>query len=131
MSLIKANPAAEVSVGFETIRPGTYRMRIKAVENRNPAKNDLKLTLEYVDTSALIGLTGEPLKGNAGNLFDYIMLADDKQWKLRQVVEACGMTWQDLDEQDLVGKECDVTVKLETYEGEQRNKVARYVVVKS
>jgi hypothetical protein len=56
------------------------------------------------------------------------MLDNEKQWKLRQIVEACGMPWANLDEQDLVGKELFAIVKTEPYEGEIKNKVSRYVV---
>ena len=134
MARLTVNQAAEVSTSFEAVRPGTYRMRIKDVVDRNnltPSKNDLKVTLEYVDPTSLVGITGEALKGSAGNLFDYVMLDFEKQWKLRQVVEACGLPWGDLDPgTDLKGQECDVIVKTEAYEGEMRNKVNRYVVAK-
>jgi hypothetical protein len=132
MSLLNVNPEAEVSVGFTPVRPGTYRMRIKEVTDRNPAKNDLKLVLEHVSPiSELLGIDGEVLKGNPGSCFDYVMLDFEKQWKLRQVVEAAGLPWANLDTMDLQGKELDVIIKLEEYNGEQRNKVARYVVPKS
>jgi hypothetical protein len=41
------------------------------------------------------------------------------------------MPWADYDPcVELIGKELDVVVKVEPYEGEDRNKVARYVVQK-
>lgn len=129
MALLKVNKDAEVKAGFETVKAGTYRMRIKEVTDRNPEKNDLRIVLEHTaPASELCGLSGEPLKGQAGSLFDYIMLDNDKQWKLRMLTEACGLPWGDFDPvEDLVGRELDVVVKTELYEGEQRNKVARYV----
>lgn len=132
MGMLNVNPDAEVRTGFEPVKPGTYRMRIKEVTDRNPEKNDLRLVLEHVTPSSeLLGLNDEPLKGQAGSCFDYIMLDYDKQWKLRQVVEAAGLPWGNFDPAvDLVGLELDVVIKNEVYEGEQRNKVARYVVPK-
>lgn len=131
MGIINVNPEAEVKAGFAPVKAGTYQMRIKEVTNRNPEKNDLKVVFEFVQpANELIGLDNEPLKGNAGSLFDYVMLDMDKQWKLRMLAEAAGMPWTNFDEQDLVGRELLVTVKLELYEGEQRNKVARYVIPK-
>jgi len=131
MALLNVNPNAEVKAGFETVKAGTYRVRIKEVEDRNPEKNGLQVTMEYSDPTTLLGLTGEPLKGQAGSLFDYIMLAQDKQWKLRMITEACGLPWTNFDPVvDFPGRELDVVVKLEEYEGEQRNKVARYVIEK-
>jgi hypothetical protein len=72
------------------------------------------------------------LKGLAGGIFDYIPLADDKQWKLRTITEAAGLPWGDYDpEVDLPGREITVVVKVEQYEGEWKNKVGRYVIPKS
>jgi hypothetical protein len=132
MGMIRVNPEAEVKAGFAPVKAGTYAMRIKEITDRNPEKNDLKVVLEFVaPASELIGLDNEPLKGSAGSLFDYIMLDFDKQWKLRMITEAAGLPWGNFDPMDLQGKELNVVVKLETYEGEQRNKVARYVAAGS
>lgn len=129
--LIKANSEAEASVGFETIKPGTYRVRVKEVTDRNPEKNDLRVVLELVDMSNLLNPAGEALKGRPGSLFDYIMLDADKQWKLRSITEAAGLPWNDYDPVvDLPGRELDVVVKVEEYNGELKNKVGRYVANK-
>lgn len=133
MALLKTNPAAEVSAGFPTFKAGVYRMRVVKVEDRNPAKNDLKVTMAYADPSQLVTIDDKAYTGTldgAGSLFDYVQLAFDKQWKLRTLVEAAGLTWGDMDDQDLVGKEVDVKVILEEYQGEQKNKVGRYVIPK-
>lgn len=129
MALINANPQAELKPEFETVAAGKYAMRIKTVEDRNPEKNDLKLTLEFVDPPMnLVNLAGQPCKA-VGNLFDYVMLDADKQWKLRQLTEAVGLPWTSYDPVvTLPGKEVQVQVKLEAYEGEQKNKVARYII---
>ena len=131
-AMLNVNPAAEVKTGFNPVKPGTYNMRIKEVTDRNPEKNDLKIVLEFVaPASELMGIDNEPLKGNAGSLFDYVMLDNEKQWKLRQLVEACGLEWQAFDPLvELPSRELSVVVKTELYEGEQKNKVARYVVAK-
>ena len=134
MAILRVNPDAEVSVGFPTFQAGTYSMRITKVEDRNPAKNDLKITLAYTDPSQLIQLDGTAFTGNldaAGSLFDYVMLAEDKQWKLRTLTEAVGLPWGDYDPcVDLDGRDVVVQVKLEEYQGEQKNKVGRYVIPK-
>jgi hypothetical protein len=132
MALINVNPAAEVKTGFEAVKPGTYRMRIKEVIDRNPEKNDLKVVLEFTSPVAeLYGVDNQPLKGSAGSLFDYIMLDMEKQWKLRQFTEAVGLPWAAYDPiAELPGRELDVVVKTEVYEGETRNKVSRYVIAK-
>ena len=130
MGVINVNPEAEVKTGFAPVKPGTYQVRIKEVTDRNPEKNDLKLVLEFVQpASELLGIDNVPLKGSAGSLFDYIMLDNDKQWKLRQLTEACGLPWSAYDPLvELPGRELFVIVKNELYEGEVKNKVNRYVV---
>ena len=131
MGLINVNPDAELRPDFETVKPGTYTMRIRDVEDRNPEKNDLHITLEFVDPPMnLLNLSGQPCKA-VGIIHDYIMLDPDKQWKLRQLTEATGLPWTDYDPiAELPGKELQVVIKLEPYEGEQRNKVSRYVIPK-
>jgi hypothetical protein len=129
VSIININPEAEVKTGFAPVKPGTYQIRVKEVTNRNPEKNDLKVVFEFVQPSTeLLGIDNNPLKGNAGSLFDYVMLEPDKQWKLRQLIEACGMPWADFDEMELQGKELYAIIKTEPYEGEIKNKINRYVV---
>jgi hypothetical protein len=138
MAVLNVNPAAEAGSEFPVFQPGTYHMRVKEVTDRsidpsNP-KQDFKVVLEYVDPSALILVNGQPYEGKAdaaGSLFDYIMQAPDKQWKLRQISDAAGLQWVDQDfTQTLVGQELDVKVKIEEYQGEQKNKVSRYLAVK-
>ena len=113
-------------------------MRVKAVQDReaNPdqgkePKADFKVTLEFVDAGQLTLLNGQPFTGKleqAGSLFDYIQKAADKQWKMRQFNEALGLGWGDFDpEADWLGKEVTVKVVTEAYEGEQKNKVKRYI----
>jgi hypothetical protein len=141
MGVLRVNPEAEVSVGFPVLKPGVYRMRIKEVEDRsadpsNP-KDDYKVTLGFADVSQLVLNDGTPYLGTiegAGSLFDYVMQAQDKQWKLRTLTEACGLPWADYDPVvDLPGKEVDVKVKLEEYpkgSGDLKNKVDRYIIEK-
>ena len=132
MGRINVNPEAEVSTGFEAVKAGTYRMRIKEVIDRNPEKNDLRIVLEHTTPAVeLYGISGEPLKGQPSSVFDYIMLDPAKQWKLRALTEAVGLPWEDYDPiVELTGREVDVILKLEEYNGEQNNKVNRYIVPK-
>jgi len=134
MALLNVNPDAELRPEFEVVKAGTYAMRIKGVEETTSQKGAqmLKLNLEFIDPAGtLTNLAGDPCKA-VGQLFDYVMLAADMQWKLRQLTEAAGLPWTDYDPIiDLPGKEVQVAVKLEAYEGEQRNKIARYVIPKT
>ena len=132
MAVFNANPAAEVKAAFAPVKPGTYLMRIKDVIDRNPEKNDLKIQLEFVQpASELLGIDNKPFEGSLGTVFDYIMLADDKQWKMRQLTEACGLTWGSYDPVvELPQKELSVVLKTEVYNAITSNKVVRYVVAK-
>lgn len=135
MGILQVNPAAEAGSDFPTFQPGVYRMRIVEVTDRSiEGKADYKVKLSFADQSQLVLLTGQAYAGSlegAGSLFDYVMQAPDKQWKLRQLTEACGLPWEAQDfTQSLVGREVDVKVKTEKYEGEDKNKVARYVAAK-
>lgn len=141
MAVLNVNPKAESKSEFPVFAPGTYRMRIKDVKDRSETpdegkepKPDYKLTLEYVDPSQLVTIDGKPFTGSldgAGNLFDYVMQDPEKQWKLRQLADAAGLSWENQDfTQTLLGRELDVKVKTEIYEGEQKNKVGRYIIPK-
>jgi hypothetical protein len=140
MALFTPNPSAEANAAFDVVRPGVYRMRVKEIRD---TKDDgslfisekgnkyYKSILEYVDPSALLKEDGTPVK-NAGNLFDILVYEPaEHQGRLRNFVEACGKAWGEVsDTDDLIGCEVDVKVKVDTYEGEKSNKVARYLPVK-
>ena len=129
--IVNVNPNAEVSTGFSPVKAGTYPMRIVDVVDRySDGKNDLKVTLEHItQADQLLGVDNAELKGQPARVFDYVMLDPEKQWKLRSITESAGLPWEDYDPVvDLKGKEVEVILKLETYEGNQSNKVNRYVV---
>ena len=131
MALINVNMDAELKPQFETVQAGSYNMRIKEAEDYTSQKGTemIKLTLEFVEPPMnLTNLEGQPCKA-VGNIFDYIMLDADKQWKLRQLTEAVGLPWGNYDPiAELPQKEVKVQLKLEAYEGNQTNKVGRYII---
>lgn len=125
------NPTAEANAAFDVIQPGTHRMRIVEITDFQSQSGNkcLKVRMEYVDPSSLTKLDGSPA-ANPGNLFDNGLVFEpaDKQGRLRNFVEACGKTWGEVsDTDDLVGLEVDVKIKLDEYNGEQSNKVSRYL----
>lgn len=125
------NPEAEANAAFDVVAPGTYKMRVAEITDFQSAKGNscLKIRLEYVDPSSLLKIDGNPAN-NPGNVFDNGLIYEpaDKQGRLRNFVEACGESWGDISDTDvLVGKEVDVKIKLDEYQGEQSNKVARYL----
>lgn len=140
MQRLTANPNAEASSGFDVVRPSVYRMRIKEVlyedSNGKPFVSEKRNTcwrvrFEYVDKLGLINLQGQAAK-NPGTLTDNGLVVDppEGQGKIRGLVEACGRPWQDYDPWELHGWELDVKVGTEPWEGEQRNKIQRYMPIK-
>jgi len=135
MPELTPNPAAEANASFDVVKPGTYRMRVAEItEFVSKAGNQcLKAKLEYVDPSSLVKLDDTPAT-TPGNLFDNGLIArsDDpkSQGRTRNFVEACGEVWENMTNTDvLLDKEVDVKVVLDTYQGEQSNKVSRYFAV--
>ena len=128
MPRLTANPNAEASLAFDTVKPGDYAMRVKEIsEETSKSGNPMwKITLEYVDPTGCAKLDGSPAK-NPGTLIDYCVTTPESQGKLKGFVLACGERWEDLDSENLIGKELTVRVKTEKYEGEDRNKVGRYI----
>ena len=125
------NPEAEANAAFDVIKPGVYRMRVEEITDFQSQSGNqcLKVRLAYVDPGALMKLDDTPAV-NAGNVFDNGLVTSpaDKQGRLRNFVEACGHSWGEVSDTDvLIGAEVDVKIKVDEYNGEQSNKVARYL----
>lgn len=133
MARLNANPSVEANVAFDVVAPGEYVMRVEEVTefvSQNSGNTCWKVRFSYAEPSSICKVNGDPAK-NVGGLFDsgLVISPAEKQGKLRSLVEALGLRWSDLDSDDLVGKECIVKVKLEEYQGEQKNGVARYLPI--
>jgi hypothetical protein len=131
MATFTPNPAAEASSAFEVIKPGVYDMRVKDITEFQAKSGNqcLKVQLEFCDPSSLVKLDGMPAQ-NPGNVFDNGLVTSpaEKQGKLRSFVEACGMSWGEVSDTDvLIGKELKVNVGIEEYEGVQKNVAKRYM----
>lgn len=138
MARLQANPNVEANLAFDVIKPGEYLMRVKDVKTTDDNGNDLvsakgnkywKVQLEFVETGMLERNDGKGYAKNPGAIFDNSLLVEpsDKQGKLRAFVEACGLTWGDIESDDLRG--CEVLARLGTseYKGEMKNEVKRYI----
>ncbi len=131
------NPNAEASASFDVVKPGIYKMRIEGSENF-PAISEftskegnpcLKARFVFADRGSLSKLDGSPAN-NPGAVIDAgLSLLPEKQGKLRSLVEACGLSWGSFsgNTDELLGKELDVKIKTDTYEGEIKNSIARYM----
>lgn len=130
MPRVTVNPNAEVSQ-FNPVKAGTYRLKITGSEQKqSQAGNDyIEWTLKFVDPAdSLTGVDGQPLKGQPSNIRLRTMLSPELQWKLRGLVEAALGSWRDFDEDELYGKEVEVSIKEEPFEGVIRNTAGRVII---
>ena len=138
MARITVNPQAEANAAFDIAAPGSYRMRIEGSPNfpgvsefdskSTPGNKGLKIRLVFADPTAVTTLKGTPAK-NLGSVIDQSVVTypAEKQGKLRSLVEACGLAWEDFDTDQLVGKELQANIGIEEYNGETKNVVKRYL----
>ena len=129
------NPEAEASASFDTVKPGTYAMRIKDVTEfvAKSGNTCWRVQSEYIDPSNLEKLDGG-MAANPGTLLDsgFVVSDPSKQGKLRSLWEACALDWADAGDSDLlVGAELDIKVGLEEYQGETKNVAKRYLAPQS
>lgn len=132
MPRITVNPKAEVSQ-FNPVKASTYQMKIVGSEQKSSDKgNDyIQWTLAFVDApDQLMGIDGQPLKGLPSQVRLITMLGAELQWKLRGIVEAALGSWRDFDEDELYGKEVEVKVSEDEFEGTIRNRADRVIVPK-
>lgn len=101
-------PQAPVGLYKATIKSAVHRT---AKSNGDPA-NDIEVILDIGEDYA--------------NLFTYIGLEPQTQWKLRELTDALGMPSKgELDPTKLIGKKLQVKVQADTYQGEYRARAGR------
>ena len=135
MGIFKTNPTAEVKTGFPVFQPGTYRVRVAEIKNReSEGKTDFKVTFEYADSSQLILKDGQPYNGSAegaGKIFSYFPHDFERQGQLKGLVLAAGLEWEDQDfEHTLLGIEVDAKVGMKKTTPEfpdEANDIKRFV----
>ena len=132
MPRISVNPEAEVSQ-FNPVKAGVYKMRVTGSEQKkSQAGNDyIEWQMKFVSSAdELKGIDNQPLKGQPSNVRLRTMLSPELQWKLRALVESALGEWRDFDEDELYGKEVEVKIEEEEYEGTIRNTAGRVLVPK-
>ena len=126
---ITVNPDTEASSGFGYTEAGQYRLRVVKVEQVKGKKAPyLKWEYEFVDPNVqAVGSTPEkPIR--VGHVFENTTLSTEKknsQFALRNMIEALGLAWADFDTESAIGLELDAMLKIEEYEGNFSNKIAR------
>lgn len=122
---INTNPDVKVT-GFGHVEAGTYKLRVKKEpELKNGPKGDyLNWQFEFADPN----ITATDGESKPGGIFEITTLIEEHQWKLRQLVEACGGVWSDgFDTTEMIGLEFDAEVGIDEYQGKLKNIVANYI----
>ena len=110
-----------VSSGFEDIPEGVYEGEIKKVELKNTKAGDSQyLNIEW-------GVMDE--NGKEKKVWDICSLKPQTLWKLKDLLIATGMSADgsiELDTEEMVGQTCNLELKIDTYEGKEKNVVKSY-----
>jgi len=123
---ITVDPNTEAS-GFGYVEAGKYRLRIVKVEEKvGPAAPYLKWEMELADAN-LPTVDG---KGKPGHIFENTTLKVGAQFRLRQLTDALGIEWADLDTDTMIGAEFDAQVGIDEYQGTLSNCVKKFIAVK-
>lgn len=111
---------------LRSVPEGEYRLVIEKMEVRSSAKGQEMLVVRY-------SVEGDV---NAKNIFDYLILPgqyDDAARnqaagrKIKRMCQAFNLPLSDIDMEDAVGSQGWVILSVEDYEGEDSNKIKRYV----
>lgn len=106
---------------FRRIKPDTYKVRIKSATHRgeDQGKNDIQVVFEVAENKNKA--KGVPLMG-------YVSFSESSAWKLREFIDALGMKGNGtLDTDRLKGQELMAVVQDDTYQGEVRSKITKYL----
>jgi len=123
---ITVDPNTEAS-GFGYVEAGKYRLRIVKVDERQgPAGPYLNWELELADPN--IGTVDG--KGKPGHIFEITTLKVGAQFRLRQLTDALGIAWADLDTDTMIGAELDAQVGIKEYQGVFSNEIKKFIPVK-
>ena len=111
-----------VSTGFEVLPAGNYSGVITKVELRtNKAKDGQYLNIEWE-----VRDENDKIK----KVWDMCSLKPAALWKLKELMAKLGFEVEgaiNLDVEEFVGKTCDFELKIDTYDGKDRNKVEKYL----
>jgi len=129
---INVDPDTDIS-GFGYANPGRYKFRISAVGEpiTGPSGNDyLKWQIEFADPN--VESADKKPDGSSkkvGNIFENTTLkkGENAQFRLRQLIEACGATWGDFDTEELIGREFEAEIDIKEYQGAFSNEIKKYI----
>jgi len=103
---------------------GEYKLRvIEATQDTSKTGNDMiKLKLRVVKKDGTDGPA----------LFDYLVFTEKAFYKVDQFLKACDKhpgegEQSELDADEMIGWECEASLKIETYNGKESNKIEAYL----
>ncbi len=114
--------------GFGYVVAGPQRLRVVKCEQMEGKKFPyLKWEFELADAN----VQTTDGKGKPGHVFENTTLksGDNAQFRLRQVSDALGLEWGELDTETVRGMECDTILKVKEYQGTFSNEVDKFIPV--
>jgi len=124
---VTVNPSTDAS-GFGYAEAGPQRLRVVNAEiKEGPSAPYINWECELADPNV------KSTEGKqVGHVFEITTLKPDNnaQFRLRQMVEALGLTWNDFDTEETKGLEFDCHLGVEEYQGQKKNVIKKYVPVK-
>lgn len=131
---VTVNPEQQPSGNFTYAPAGDYTLRVVGCEEKKKEGSEfgyLAWKFEFADPmveGVEKGPNGERIP--VGNIFENTTLKPSAQFRLRDLIEAVGMTWGDFDPAQLTGMEFRAKVKTEIYDGKIKNVVDKYTPAK-
>ena len=110
---------------YTHISEGIHRVKVASCEDKTTQAGDDMITIAF-----------ECVKGDdkGTRVFDNFVLTDKALWKLKQLLTALNVKCDGkivLDTDKLIGKQCDVDVFHEEYNGQLRARVNEYIKIKA
>ena len=118
--------------GFGYAEPGETQLRITAVDYKKGQKAPyLAWKAEFVDPNTpTVEKNTDGTSKKLGNIFENTTLKVGAQFRLRQLTDALGIEWADLDTDTMIGAEFDAQVGIDEYQGTLSNCVKKFIAVK-
>jgi hypothetical protein len=111
-----------VKSNFDPLPEGNYSCTVFSIEEKKSQAGNPYLNFQ-------LKIQGGDFDGRRA--FYIASLLPQSLWNLKQVLQALGMSEEelkgnfDLDTSDLLGRECDITIEWEMYQGENRDRVVK------
>ena len=121
---INVNPETQASADFGYAAEGEYKLRVVSCEwKKGKAFPYLEWKFEFADPNVKATDTTKKL----GNIFENTTLKEESQFGVRNITDALGLAWGDLDTDEVKGMELTAKVGIEEYDGKMKNVVKKFI----